>query len=116
MISFSDIDECLKPKACGSNAFCTNSYGNYTCTCQEGFQGNPYDGVSIILHSSIEKWSKSFWSSNHSTNCHKRFHYFSTCYAQFASGYQTNSKLIIISNKIVSLFVLFALNYCWPLS
>ena len=45
---FSDIDECLKPKACGSNAFCTNSYGNYTCTCQEGFQGNPYDGVSYI--------------------------------------------------------------------
>lgn len=45
---FSDIDECLKPKACGSNAFCTNSYGNYTCTCQEGFQGNPYDGVSTI--------------------------------------------------------------------
>ena len=48
IIFFSDVDECLKPKACGSNAFCTNSYGNYTCTCQEGFQGNPYDGVSTI--------------------------------------------------------------------
>ena len=46
ILFISDIDECLKPKACGSNAFCTNSYGNYTCTCQEGFQGNPYDGVS----------------------------------------------------------------------
>ena len=46
-IILTDIDECLKPKACGSNAFCTNAYGNYTCTCQEGFQGNPYDGVSI---------------------------------------------------------------------
>ena len=45
-LAVSDVDECLKPKACGSNAFCTDSYGNYTCTCNEGYQGNPYDGVS----------------------------------------------------------------------
>ena len=42
---FSDIDECLKPGACGSNAICLNSVGNHTCQCLEGFSGNPYDGV-----------------------------------------------------------------------
>lgn len=41
-----DIDECTKPNACGTNALCYNSPGNYTCVCPDGFVGNPYDGVS----------------------------------------------------------------------
>lgn len=46
--NFSDIDECSRPDACGNNAICRNTPGNYTCDCQPGFVGNPYDGVIII--------------------------------------------------------------------
>ena len=42
----SDVDECLGNTACGSNALCVNTVGNHTCECQQGFQGNPYNGVS----------------------------------------------------------------------
>jgi hypothetical protein len=41
-----DIDECSSPYACGTNAVCTNFPGNYTCSCVEGFVGDPYTGVS----------------------------------------------------------------------
>ena len=41
----SDINECERPGACGMNAKCVNSPGNYTCSCLEGFIGNPFDGV-----------------------------------------------------------------------
>ena len=39
-----DIDECARPDACGRNALCHNTPGNYSCSCPEGFAGNPYDG------------------------------------------------------------------------
>ncbi|XP_048847539.1 adhesion G protein-coupled receptor E2-like [Brienomyrus brachyistius] len=33
-----DIDECTKePGICGSNTVCTNTIGNYTCSCETGF-------------------------------------------------------------------------------
>ena len=42
----SDIDECRESNACGANTLCTNSPGNHTCSCQEGYAGDPYTGVS----------------------------------------------------------------------
>ena len=41
---FADINECETEKHhCGSNAFCNNTKGSYTCTCKPGYTGN---GVS----------------------------------------------------------------------
>jgi hypothetical protein len=45
LITISDINECDHPNACGLNAQCENIPGNYTCSCLEGFIGNPFDGV-----------------------------------------------------------------------
>ena len=41
----SDIDECREANVCGSNSLCNNYPGNYTCTCQDGYAGDPYTGV-----------------------------------------------------------------------
>ena len=45
----SDIDECREANACGANSLCNNYPGNYTCTCQDGYAGDPYTGVSYFL-------------------------------------------------------------------
>lgn len=47
-VIITDIDECINPNACGQNAICQNTIGNYTCVCPEGFAGNPYDGCSDV--------------------------------------------------------------------
>ena len=36
-----DIDECTRASdKCAPNAFCNNTYGSYTCTCNPGYQRN----------------------------------------------------------------------------
>ena len=35
-----DIDECALIDSCHENATCSNSYGNYTCSCNVGYYGN----------------------------------------------------------------------------
>ncbi|XP_067143654.1 latent-transforming growth factor beta-binding protein 1-like [Centruroides vittatus] len=32
-----DIDECLDANICGSNSNCINTFGNFTCSCRDGF-------------------------------------------------------------------------------
>ncbi|XP_077137846.1 uncharacterized protein LOC143803979 [Ranitomeya variabilis] len=39
-IQCDDIDECLTGNICSPYATCTNTIGNYTCTCNNGFWGN----------------------------------------------------------------------------
>ena len=34
-----DYDECSHSNDCHEGAKCTNTEGNYTCTCNEGFRG-----------------------------------------------------------------------------
>lgn len=46
-----DIDECRESNACGANSLCHNFAGNYTCSCQDGYAGDPYTGVSKQLNS-----------------------------------------------------------------
>ena len=35
---------------CGSNSLCNNYPGNYTCTCQDGYAGDPYTGVCTLTN------------------------------------------------------------------
>lgn len=37
---FSDINEC-STNPCGENAECTDIVGSFTCSCKEGFTGDP---------------------------------------------------------------------------
>lgn len=40
--SLPDIDECLDPDRCGRGAVCQNTAGSFSCSCPEGFSGDPY--------------------------------------------------------------------------
>jgi hypothetical protein len=65
-IIFSDINECEHPGACGINAKCENIPGNYTCSCLEGFIGNPFDGVRNICI--LWSYICSVWEEKHFVN------------------------------------------------
>ena len=39
-VCFQDIDECeIETQNCSNDATCTNVYGGYNCSCQDGFEG-----------------------------------------------------------------------------
>ena len=40
VVLFVDIDECVNTAVCHVNATCTNTEGNYSCACNEGYTGN----------------------------------------------------------------------------
>ena len=47
-----DIDECVDgTDNCDSNATCTNTPGNFTCACNEGYSGDGVtcDGMACIM-------------------------------------------------------------------
>ena len=47
-----DIDECEdSTDNCDSNATCTNTPGNFTCACNEGYSGDGVtcDGMACIM-------------------------------------------------------------------
>lgn len=55
MYSSTDINECANPNACGINTNCFNTPGNYSCECQDGFEGNAFDGVCIATTNKFQK-------------------------------------------------------------
>ena len=45
-VSHADIDECaLDMDDCSENAICTNTHGNFSCMCDEGYDG---DGTTCV--------------------------------------------------------------------
>ena len=42
---FADIDECAEDK-CGQNTRCNDTDGSFTCTCLEGYTGDPLKGCT----------------------------------------------------------------------
>ena len=47
--SIIDVDECVDGiHDCHSQAYCTNTVGSYTCTCNSGYQG---DGITCLGNS-----------------------------------------------------------------
>ena len=47
---FTDINECMN-NPCNNNAFCTNTNGSYTCTCNDGYveKRNFCEGMPCML-------------------------------------------------------------------
>ena len=40
----SEINECYDgTHSCSSNALCTNTYGDYNCTCKSGYEGSGFN-------------------------------------------------------------------------
>ena len=47
---FSDIDECDQNlHNCSENAICTNFDSNYTCDCDDGWEGSGFECSSKLM-------------------------------------------------------------------
>ena len=47
----SDINECAIGTPCGANAICTDTFGSFSCQCNQGFTG---DGVTCNSKQNIQ--------------------------------------------------------------
>ena len=54
--NFLDIDECSNSTLnnCHADATCTNTDGNFTCTCNNGYEG---DGTNCTGSSLLDSWA-----------------------------------------------------------
>ena len=52
ILFFADTNECENDAAndCDVNAFCTNTNGSFTCTCNEGYFGDGTEGNCTGKH------------------------------------------------------------------
>jgi hypothetical protein len=50
-----DVDECQTAGACNENAVCSNTVGNFTCTCESGFQD---DGAGNCVRVCPSSWQQ----------------------------------------------------------
>lgn len=66
-----DIDECLSNSTgCSVNANCSNTPGNFTCTCKNGYQGNGFTCTGACVRFGVQNWlsisfSLIYFLSNH---------------------------------------------------
>lgn len=55
-----DFDECdNEDHNCDRNAVCNNTVGSYTCTCNDGYEGEGYNGScrGMLIHTSFSNSS-----------------------------------------------------------
>jgi hypothetical protein len=50
-----DIDECCIGTSCDEQSTCANSFGNFTCTCSNGYSGNGTFCEGIIINIHLQK-------------------------------------------------------------
>ena len=49
-----DIDECEGVSGCDQNSRCMNTDGTYSCTCNEGYQGDGFNCTGISKHAGVK--------------------------------------------------------------
>ena len=44
-----DVDECSSPNACDKHEICSNTYGSYECSCENGYIRERLQCISMYL-------------------------------------------------------------------
>ena len=119
-----DINECSSEgdNNCHDNAICTNTYGNYTCQCQNGYTGNGITCNGKQLNNSIVKEFLSIdineCSSKGDNNCHDNAictNTYGSYTCQCESGYTGNGTTCNgkqLTNSIIKEFLSIDVNEC----
>ena len=56
---YADINECDESNNCHENAQCTNTVGNYTCSCNPGYTGDGINCTSKLQYTVMFSFMKS---------------------------------------------------------